>query len=324
MTNSLPIIDLAGFADSAGRAAKIARQIDEACRTHGFFFIENHGVPRFVIDAAFEAAAQFFAAPLSEKQKIDIKNSPCHRGWFGQGDEALDMVLQPQGDHKEGLKIGRDLPPDHARIKAGLALHGANQWPHQAGFKTAMQNCYNAFEQVSRQLMQAFALARGLEADYFAPVLRLPMATLGPLYYPALKEIGKNQLSAGAHTDFGCLTLLAQRDIAGLEIARGDGTWLEIPADNNRLVVNIGDMLARWTNDIYRSTRHRVINRGGQTRYALAYFFDPDPEADLSPLPGCLAHGQKPHYPPTTCLAHLLDKIDESFSYHTATQIKSE
>ena len=304
MPQHLPIIDLAGFADPSRSAAKI----DEACRHYGFFFIENHGVPRAVIDVAFDAAAQFFALPLAEKQKINIKNSPCHRGWFACGDEVLDRKLQPQGDQKEGLKIGRDLPATHARCKAGLPLHGANQWPAQEGFKTAMQNCYAAFEQLSHQLMCAFALALRLEADYFAPMLRLPMATLGPLRYPPLVEAGDHQLSAGAHTDFGCLTLLAQRDIAGLEIANKDGTWLQVPADNDRLVVNIGDMLARWTNNIYRSTRHRVANRSGRPRYSLAYFFDPDPEADLSPLPGCVAQGQKPHYPPATCLSHLLAK----------------
>ncbi len=318
MTEPLPIIDFADFS-ALSAARHIGRDIDAACQTHGFFFVENHGIDRSVIDAAFTAASRFFDLPVAEKNKIAIEKSSCHRGWFGCRGEVLDMASQPQGDIKEGLKIGRDLAVEHPRVQAKLALHGPNQWPDDAHFKSTMQACYTAFEGLAHQLMQGFALALGLPQDHFAPVLRLPMATLGPLRYPPLFDIsgniGDHHISAGAHTDFGCLTLLAQQDIAGLEIALADDTWLEVPADNQRLVVNIGDMLARWTNDRYRSTRHRVVNRSGKIRHTLAYFFDPDPAADLTPLPGCVPEGDTPHYPPATCLSHLLAKIDASFAY---------
>jgi isopenicillin N synthase-like dioxygenase len=165
--------------------------------------------------------------------------------------------------------------------------------------------------------MQGFALSLGLADDYFAQYLSLPMATLGPLYYPPRGD--EAGLSAGAHTDFGCLTLLAQQEIEGLEVLSKQGDWQVVPVRDDALVVNIGDMLARWTNDLYASTQHRVVNRSDKPRYSMAFFFDPDPDADLTPLPGCLASGATPHYSPATCLSHLLQKIEESFAYRQTT-----
>lgn len=316
----LPIIDFASFEHGTrGDRQKIGADIDRACRGTGFFYLANHGIARPILDNAFGAAAHFFACPVAEKRRIAIENSPCHRGWFALGGEVLDHITHPEGDFKEGIKIGQDLPPDHPRVRARIALHGPNQWPDIAGWQDTMQNCFTACETLGRQLMQAFAIALALDEQFFAPWLRLPMATLGPLYYPPMDASKHGRISAGAHTDFGCLTLLAQQDIGGLEILMPDGTWCAVPPRENMLVVNIGDMLARWTNDRYASTRHRVVNRSDAARVSLAFFFDPDPDVDLSPLPGCLPAGETPKYPPATSLSHLLDKIADSFAYRNQT-----
>jgi isopenicillin N synthase-like dioxygenase len=318
---TLPVIDFTPFisgTDEARRAT--AKNIDRACRESGFFYLENHGIAPAIFADAFTAADKFFARPLAEKQRIAIENSACHRGWFALGGEALDGRAHPEGDYKEGIKIGQDLAPDHPRVQAGIALHGPNQWPDLPGWQPTMQRCFAACEDLSRQLMQAFALALGLEQQFFDPWLNLPMATLGPLYYPPVPADARGRISAGAHTDFGCLTLLAQQHIGGLEIWTRDDTWCAVPPRENMLVVNIGDMLARWTNDRYASTRHRVVNTSENTRLSLAFFFDPDPDVDLSPLPGCLPPGAAPKYPPATSLSHLIDKIGESFSYRDKTE----
>ncbi len=309
---AIPVIDFSDFTDTTSRP-KIAAEIDTACRAAGFFCLYNHGLSQTIIDTCFDAAAAFFALPEAEKEKISITKSSCHRGWYRIGEEVLDPIGNHAGDLKEGLKIGFDCPPDHPRMQAGIALHGPNQWPEIEGWQAVMQRTYAACSDLSRQIMQAMALGLALPVDFFAPWLTQPMATLSPIRYPAQTQ--SSQIGAGAHTDFGCLTLLFQRDIGGLEIQSKDGTWIEIPADPSVVVVNIGDMMARWTNDIYTSTRHRVINRSGQARQSLAFFFDPDPDADLTALPSCLQNGEPMHYPPTTALAHLLDKIDHSFSY---------
>ena len=310
----VPMIDFAGFL-SGDRAAKTetATAINAACRETGFFMLANHGLDASVIDTAFGMAAAFFDLPETEKQKISIEKSNFHRGWYGHGGEVLDGALQPEGDMKEGLKIGRDLPLAHPMVKAGTPLHGPNQWPDDASFKTAMQAAYAACESLSHRLMAAFALSLGLAEDHFTPLLTLPMATLSPIRYPAARH--DNLLGAGAHTDFGCLTLLMQSDEAGLEIELPDGKWLYVPFAPELVTVNIGDMMARWTNNLYASTRHRVINKGTATRHSMAFFFDPDADADLSPLPGCLAHTGEPVFAPATCLEHLMMKIEASFAY---------
>jgi isopenicillin N synthase-like dioxygenase len=311
----VPVIDFAGFTCGAATDKnQIAQAIGAACRESGFFVLANHGLDRVITDRAFAAAAAFFDRPETEKQEISIQHSPYHRGWYGHGDEVLDGVRQPEGDYKEGLKIGRDLPLDHPMVKAGTPLHGPNQWPDRPDFKASMQAAYAACDVLSRQLMAAFALSLGLDETHFDRVLTLPMATLSPIRYPAATPDTPG-LGAGAHTDFGCLTLLLQHDEAGLEIEMKNGDWLAVDCTPDLVMVNIGDMMARWTNNLYASTRHRVVNKGAGARHSMAFFFDPDAGADLSPLPGCLAPGAEPVFARASCLDHLLMKIDESFDY---------
>ena len=315
MSGALPVIDFSAFGDdSAASRAAIADEIGAACRETGFFALTGHGIDATVIDDAFAMAQNFFDLPEDKKREIAIERSPCHRGWFAHGGEVLDRAKQPQGDYKEGLKIGRDLPPDHARVKAALPLHGANQYPHESGalvgFRSQMDMLYRACEALSRQLMQAFALSLDLQPDHFDRWLSEPMATLAPLRYPPMQKAA--ELSAGAHTDFGCLTLLFQNDVPGLEIETATG-WQAVPLLEGAIIVNIGDMMERWTAGLYGSTVHRVVNRSSNTRHSMAYFFDPDPDADLTPLPNCGASAA----PPLTALDHLLNKIDASFGYRS-------
>lgn len=309
--NDLPVIDFGGFRNgSDAQRAEIGRQVDRACRDTGFFYIENHGIAASVLDTCFASAARFFALPEAEKQKISISQSRAHRGWYRLGEEVLNPETAPQGDQKEGIKIGRDCGPEHPRVKAGMALHGANQWPDLPDWRSHMEACYSACERLGRDLMRAMALGLGLDAAYFDRWLSEPMATLSPIFYPPTPH---GAYGAGAHTDFGCLTILFQQHIGGLFVQNAAGEWHEAPPRDGCAIINIGDMLARWSNDQYRSTRHRVFNHATAARQSLAFFFDPDPDADLSPLPGCVV--DHPHYPPMTALDHLLEKIDESFSY---------
>lgn len=306
---TLPIIDYQNIN---------AAELDRQCRESGFFYLANHAIDK-ELEAAFAAAQDFFALPPHKKQEIAIEHSACHRGWFHLGGEILDGQTHPEGDYKEGIKIGRDLAATHPRVKAGIPLHGANQYADLDGWRTTMDRCYAACETVSRNLMAALAEALALPPTYFDSVLCEPMATLAPLYYPPLPQ-NTQKISAGAHTDFGCLTLLAQKDIGGLEICGADDIWRAVPPLNNMLVVNIGDMLERWTAGRYRSTRHRVQNKSGCDRYSIAYFFDPDPDADLSPLPNCVANYSDPKNENSgqTALEHLLHKIETSFAYRNS------
>jgi isopenicillin N synthase-like dioxygenase len=172
-------------------------------------------------------------------------------------------------------------------------------------------------EGLGRKLMQAFALALGLEETYFDHWLNWPMTTLGLLHYPPQTgRITEAQIGAGAHSDYGVLTMLAQDDAGGLQVRNASGDWIDAPPVPGSFVVNIGDMMERWTNGVFTSTLHRVVNVSGQERYSLPYFFDPDFNAEVVCLETCLAPGETPKYPPTTSGQHLLDMINASFEYH--------
>ncbi len=316
--DKIPVIDIGPFlnGDAAARRA-VAQRIGEAARDIGFFYIVNHGVPGELVDAVYAQSRRFFALPAEAKAQIAIENSACHRGWFMLGGENLDPARQKHaGDLKEGVKIGRDLGPDHPLVRAGTPLHGPNQWPENIpGWRETMEEYYNAMEALGREMLHAFALALEIPETYFDFWLEAPMTTLGPLHYPPQAgHITEARLGAGAHTDYGCLTMLAQDDAGGLQVCAKDGAWIDAPPVPGSFVVNIGDMMERWTNGVFTSTLHRVINISGRERYSLPYFFDPDFSAPVVCLESCLGDGAK--YAPTTAGQHLLDMINASFLYH--------
>lgn len=317
---AVPLIDFGDFLSGDEEARKAtALKLGEACRNIGFFYLTNHGVPASLIERTLDEAKRFFALPDERKAEIAIERSACHRGWFKMGGENLDPAKQKAGgDLKEGIKIGRDLPADHPLVLSGLPLHGPNQWPGELpGFKETVQECYRALSDLGRNVMRAFALALELPEDHFERWLTGPMATLGPLHYPPQAgAITEARIGAGAHTDFGCLTILWQDAAGGLQVRNTAGQWLDAPPIPGSFVVNIGDMMARWTNDLFTSTFHRVINTSGRDRYSMPFFFDPDFNADLTALPTCVGPDRPAKYPPTTGGQHLIDRINETFDYH--------
>ncbi len=322
----VPVIDFGPFrsGDAAARRA-VAEQIGAACVNIGFFYVVNHGVPQDLIGETFAEARRFFALPAERKAEIAIENSPVHRGYFALGGENLDPAKQKEaGDFKEGLKIDRHLEPDHPLVMAGIAVHGPNQWPADLpGWREAMQAYFDALAELGHDIMRAFALALGLTEDFFEDKLDLPMATVGPLHYPPQTgAITEARLGAGAHTDFGCLTILAQDPTGGLQVKNSAGMWIDAPAIPGSFVVNIGDMMARWTNDLFASTQHRVINVSGRDRYSIPFFYDPDHDAEVACLATCQGPDKPPKYPPTTGLQHLLDMISATFEYRQEGQDK--
>jgi isopenicillin N synthase-like dioxygenase len=313
----IPVIDIGPFlrGTPADRAV-VAKKIGDACRNIGFFYITNHGVPEALIAETYAQARRFFALPETVKEEVAIENSACHRGYFSTGGENLDPAKQKTGDLKEGYKIGRDLGADHPLVQANTPLHGPNQWPaNLPGWRETMTAYYDAMEALGREMLHAFALALAVPETYFDAWLTTPMTTLGPLHYPPQTgHITEAQLGAGAHTDYGCLTLLAQDASGGLQVRNGEKQWVDAPPIPGSFVVNIGDMMERWTNGVFTSTLHRVINISGRERYSLPYFFDPDFFTPVSCLETCRGDGAK--FPPTTAGQHLLDMINASFAYH--------
>ncbi len=321
--NAIPLIDFAPFlaGDLAARR-RVAAEIGRACREIGFFYLVNHGVTQQLVDETFAQTRRFFDQPREVKARISVTRSRNHRGYFASGEENLDPAKQAAGDFKEGVNIGRDLGPDDPDVIAGTPLHGPNQWPEDLpGWRPHMESYYRAMQDLGAKVLAAFALALDMPEDFFADKITKPMTTLRLLHYPPQRgRVTEDQIGAGAHTDFGGFTMLAQDEAGGLQVRGRDGQWIDATPVPGSFVVNVGDMMARWTNDRFASTLHRVVNVSGRERYSIPYFFDPDFRADVSCLPTCLGPGELPHYLPTTGGQHLLDKIDETFEYRRKQQ----
>jgi isopenicillin N synthase-like dioxygenase len=303
----IPVIDLGlSFSPSLDDRRTVAREIHYACRSTGFFYVAHHGIPGSLVDDMFAGARRFFDRPMAEKEQVHISTSPARRGFEGPGLQALDPESPP--DLKEGFLIGSDRGPDHPLVRAGTPRHGMNNWlaDESDGLRHAGEAYFTAAMALGRHLMRLIALSLDLPETSFEGYFRDPDASLRMLHYPPHPPGARfNQLGCGAHTDWGAITILAQDDCGGLEVQAANGEWIMAMPIDGTFVVNIGDLLARWTNDLYRSTAHRVLNnRSGRDRYSAALFFDPDYFARIECLPSCQAADNPPRYPVCTAGDH--------------------
>lgn len=313
MSNSLPIIDVSGL--HGNRPAKdVAAAVGAACRDTGFFYVVGHGVPVGLIDETFRAAARFFARPPSVKAAVGIDRIGNNRGYVGFRTEALDPSRP--GDLKEAFNVGLELPADHPEILGGVPFRGVNGWPADPDFRTTLLAYFDACQALGVRLHRAFALDFGLAPDHFDRFLDRPMSTLRLLHYPPHPaDAEPGQLGAGEHTDYGNVTLLMTDGVGGLQVRRRDGEWIDAPVVPGAFVVNIGDCLMRWTNDVYVSTPHRVLNAGGRERYSIAFFLDPNPDALVSALPGTVPPGEAPRHRPIRAADHLRERLDATYAH---------
>ena len=278
----LPVIDMSPLFEPRDRAAnrQVADQIREACRAFGFFYVVGHGMDAPLVSALENASRRFFALPESEKMKSAMRfGGRAWRGYFPLGDELTSGVA----DQKEGFYFGSELPPDHPRVVAGLPLHGPNLWPDAVPELRGLVLPYmDAMATIAQTLLAGIAMSLDLPRGYFeATYTSSPTLLFRIFHYPPTTEGG---WGVGEHTDYGLLTLLAQDRHGGLQVRTGE-TWIDAPPIEGALVCNLGDMLDRLTGGWFRSTLHRVRNTSGQARLSFPFFFDPDFEADLQPLP---------------------------------------
>lgn len=298
--HDIPLIDLSNLAspDAAARQA-VAAELGRACREIGFFVITGHGVPAARIEDAFAASRELFALPREAKAPLAIATHGHNRGYVGLGVEALDEKTAP--DLKEAYNL----------IWTDNATRVPNIWPPIEGWQARAQAYFDAVLAVGQRLHRAFALDLGLDEHFFDDKVDAPLATLRFLHYPVRfgADAPRGQAGAGAHTDYGNVTLLATDGVAGLQVRRRDGAWLDVPALPGAFVCNIGDCLMRWSNDVYVSTPHRVQPPAAE-RYSIAFFLDPNPDARVEAIPTCVAPGAAPKYPPTTTAAYLKERFE--------------
>lgn len=308
---AIPVIDVSGLAGGEAAARRVAAEIGAACREVGFFYIVGHPVPGALRKAVFAKAAEFFALPEAAKRAV-LYTASGNRGYVPIRGEALDPTRP--ADLKEAFNIGLDLPSDDPDLLAGRGFRAVNLWPDLAGFRDTMLDYFGACHALGRLLHRAFALDLGLDADFFEDKLDRPMAVLRLLHYPpAPGQAEAGQLGAGEHTDYGCVTLLATDGVGGLEVRTRGGDWLAAPHVPGSFVCNIGDCLMRWTNDIYVSTPHRVVSPAGRERFSVAFFLDPNPDADIACLPGCALPGRPARYRPIRGDAFLAARLSPTY-----------
>jgi isopenicillin N synthase-like dioxygenase len=313
IVSSIPVIDIAALHDGSPRAQQaVADQIAVACRETGFFYVVGHGVPTELTDALFREAQRFFDLPLESKLAVHHARSGCGRGYEPLGVQTLEAGMQP--DQKESFLIGDDVPDDGRPRTAYVYGGGRNIWPDGLpGWRETMERYAAVMRALSCTMMRGMALSLGLEPSQFAAYCEDPATMLRLLHYPAQPANARpDELGCGAHTDWGGLTFLLQDDAGGLQVRAGDG-WIDATPLPGSFVVNIGDMLARWTNDRYRSTLHRVINRSGRRRFSIAFFFEGAIDHEVACLPSCLERGELPRYPPTTVGRHLTEMYLRSY-----------
>lgn len=314
--DSIPLIDLGPFR-TGGREerARVADEIGAACRNVGFFYVTNHGVPQELIDRVFGQSRRFFALPDDEKMRVHIGKSPNHRGYYPIGGENVDP--ERTFDVKEGFDIALELGPDDPDVRAGKPLHGPNQWlADLPGFRETLSIYYDSLCDLGRILCRAFSLALGVDEDYFDARVDKPLAQLRLLHYPPQTgEVSEREIGAGAHTDYGCVAMLYQDAVGGLQIRNSAGGWIAAPPVPGAFVCNIGDMMARWTNDEFAATVHRVVNVSGRDRYSAVLFFDPNYDVEVACLESCRGPDNPPRYAPTTSGEYLLGRFNDTFAY---------
>ncbi|XP_019190395.1 PREDICTED: 2-oxoglutarate-Fe(II) type oxidoreductase-like isoform X1 [Ipomoea nil] len=291
--------------------------LKQACIDSGFFYVINHGISQEFMDEVFAQSKKFFELPIQEKMKL-LRNEK-HRGYTPMLDEHLDPVNQIHGDYKEGYYIGIELPKDDP--EAERQFYGPNIWPSEdilPGWRKTMGKYHQEALKVTKAIARIIALALDLDVDFFEQpeYLGKPIAILRLLHYEGkYSDPTKGIFGAGAHSDYGLITLLALDDKYGLQICKDKDAnpqvWEYVPPLKGAFVVNLGDMLERWSNLKFRSTLHRVLVNG-QERYSIPFFVEPSHDCIVECFPTCQSKDNPPKFPPIKCEKYLLQRYKDT------------
>ena len=321
IADRIPIVDLSDIGSQSGLAFA-AERVNEACLGSGFFYVSGHGVAADFIERQFDFARRFFALPLEEKLAIHMRNSPSTAGYEPMGAQILDSQ-DPESekappDLKETFYSCLDLPQDHPLSRRRLRGYGHNQWPENLpGFAEQMVAYYATMSHLGDRILSVIAVSLDLEPHWFKQFFSPASATQRLIHYPPQPDGADfNQIGAGAHTDWGGITILAQDDLGGLEVRTRDGRWIEATPIPGTFVVNLGDLMARWTNGVYRSNLHRVKNRSaGRHRYSVPFFYSPSPDSVIEPVTSCLGAGLERKFETCTAAEHMREMFQRSYGY---------
>ncbi|MCG4255116.1 isopenicillin N synthase family oxygenase [Acetobacter senegalensis] len=307
-TAYLPIIDLGPARN--GDYATTGELISNAFSASGFCYIRNHGIAEELIQRTHDEALDFFHAPMEEK--LACKPKEAVRGFNALNRTTMYGAENP--DYKEFYQIGLELSPDDPAVLAGQPLRGPNQWPaDRPAFRKAMTDYFEAVGVCGQHLLRAVACSLGIAPDFFVSKYARPLQRTQAIWYPPHPpEREKDQFGVAPHTDYGCVTLLWQDGTGGLDVQGVDGQWVPAPPIPGTLVINIGDLLCRWSNRRYNSNMHRVTNRSGKERLSIATFYDPDYDAIVDPRDLNLPDDVPSLFPPVSAGEYIIGRIRES------------
>ena len=314
-TETIPVIDLGPYlAGEAGALDKVAKDLRFALTEIGFYFIVNHGVPAAKIAATFEQVKRFHALP--DERKLALKIDPNNTGYLPMRGNTLRTSTVQAGTKanlNEAFFIKKELPADHPDVLADRRFRGANRWPEGLpGFKEVITGYADTMERLVQKLVRIYARALDLPATYFDEPFREPQFSLRMTHYPHQDGPVSDEFGLAPHTDTSFLTLLAPNDVPGLSIRTQSGQWIDAPPIAGAYVVNLGDLIARWTNHRFQSNPHRVINRSGKERYSVPFFFTGNPDYVVECLPTCHGPGNPPRYEPIICETYNQALVDQA------------
>jgi isopenicillin N synthase-like dioxygenase len=286
-TERLPQIDLHPwlFGDRAARK-EVARQIADACTRYGFFYLYRHNVPDTLRSGGFEAAERFFSLPIDERMACRPKSARQNRGYQPMGDTKRPGIPP---DLKESFDMGYPLPEDDPDLLAGVPFHSINTWPENLpGFRRAIEALYFSKLDCGRHVLRAMAMALDADENFFVGQCEKPTTNMRLVHYPPQDPTPDAGIGASAHADRGIVTLLLNDANGGLHVQTSSGDWIDAPPDAEAIIVNVGDLMTRWTNGRFRSAIHRVVNETGRERYSIPQFHHPTYRTVVDPshLPG--------------------------------------
>ena len=322
----LPILDLGPFlGGDDGALEGLAADIEQACETIGFFYIENHGIPDSLIDNAFAQSRRFHALPLDEKKKLPLDGHNV--GYLAMNASAqkhstVHKATKP--NQNESFFIPHDRGPDHPDVIAGTPLRGGNHWPENLpGFSEDIMAYFRALNDLGQRLVPAFAVALGMEADYLdEDFANENNAKLRLLHYPPT-QVEDNDFGTGPHTDNSFMTILARDKTPGLAIRLPSGEWLAPPLISGTFLVNIGNMIRRMSNDRFLSTPHGVIVDNDSDRYSMAYFHSPNVTRSVKVAPSCIDADHPAKYEPALYADLIRDFYNANY-FHQEDYGKAE
>ena len=302
----IPVIDFAPvFARAPAALERLAPAVAHACEHIGFFYAAGHGVDTALIDAAFAASQRFHALPLEEKLRLRLNENNI--GYLPtdasvQGASTVHKATRP--NRNESFFISHDRGPDHPDVVAGMPLRGRNQWPPEtfegiAEMRRDMVAYFRALGAMCDRMLPVFAAALDMPADFFAPFFANEgHANLRFLHYPPQDAGEDNLFGQAPHTDNSFMTALARTDVPGLAVRLPSGEWFPPPVIPGTFLINLGNIMRRWSNDRFLSTPHGVLNDTGTDRYSIAYFHSPNVESVIECLPSCVSADNPARYPP--------------------------